>query len=301
MNQNKFSEFLKISRALNNYGITPLLMGSLGLEFFTRKNWDAQDIDIHIPGDTRGWEAADEDRIFNWAAIVNMMAQLGYQLIDLHEHEFSNGWVTIQYGVMDTLPEYANTEIKELRMEVIEKAIFYVPTAEQFLKIYTASSKDSYRNDKNNNKDFEKIKYLKSLRKRNTKIRFADSHDYSFLSSKDKHINADRLNAAIKEERVLIIEEDECIGWLRFSYFWESIPFIDMLYILEPFRNKAYGTALINFFEENMKLRGYNELMTSTASEEYAQHVYHKLGFETVGGFFPPKEAYEIILTKSIM
>lgn len=301
MNQNKFSEFLKISRALNNYGITPLLMGSLGLEFVTRKNWDAQDIDIHIPGDTRGWEAADEDRIFNWAAIIKIMTQLGYQLIDLHEHEFSDGRFTIQYGVMDTLPEYASTEIKELRSEIIEKAVFYVPTAEQFLKIYTASSKDSYRNDKNNNKDFEKIKYLKSLRKRNTKIRFADSNDYYCLLSKDKHIDFHRLDSAIKEERVLIIEEDECIGWLRFSYFWESIPFIDMLYILEPFRNKKYGTALIDFFEENMKLHGFSELMTSTSSEEYAQHVYHKLGFKTVGGFFPPKEAYEIILTKTIM
>ncbi len=93
MNQNKFSEFLKISRALNNYGITPLLMGSLGLEFVTRKNWNAQDIDIHIPGDTRGWEAADEDRIFNWAAIIKIMTQLGYQLIDLHGKRKMNGYL----------------------------------------------------------------------------------------------------------------------------------------------------------------------------------------------------------------
>ena len=301
MNQTKFSEFLKISRALNSYGITPLLMGSLGLEYVTRINWKAQDIDIHVPGDPRGWEAADEDRILNWDTILKVMNQIGYQLIDLHEHEFSNGRFSIQYGVMDTLPDYADTDIKELKSEEIEEARFYVPTAEQFLKIYKASAKDSYRNDKNNNKDFEKIKYLESVRTEDVKIRFAIPDDCNSLSNKDMHIDPHRLNSAIKEKRVLIIERDELIGWLRFSYFWDSIPFIDMLYILEPFRNKKYGTALIDSFEWDMKLRGFNEIMTSTASEEYSQHLYHKLGFKSVGGFFPPKETYEIILTKNII
>lgn len=29
-------------------------MGSLGLEFVTKKSWDLQDIDIHVSGDPRG-------------------------------------------------------------------------------------------------------------------------------------------------------------------------------------------------------------------------------------------------------
>lgn len=34
---NKLNEFLKITKKLNQKGITPLLMGSLGLEFVTQK------------------------------------------------------------------------------------------------------------------------------------------------------------------------------------------------------------------------------------------------------------------------
>lgn len=34
------------------------------------------------------------------------------------------------------------------------------PTLRQYLNIYQASSKDSYRNDNNNFKDFRKIEYL---------------------------------------------------------------------------------------------------------------------------------------------
>ena len=50
----KFSEFLKIAKQLNKLGITPLLMGSLGLEQVTQKDWQARDIDIHVPSDPRG-------------------------------------------------------------------------------------------------------------------------------------------------------------------------------------------------------------------------------------------------------
>ncbi len=32
-------------------------MGSLGLEQVTGQDWQARDIDIHVHGDERGWEA----------------------------------------------------------------------------------------------------------------------------------------------------------------------------------------------------------------------------------------------------
>lgn len=51
----KLSAFLAIARELNSLGITPLLMGSLGLELRTGRDWQARDIDIHVPGDPRGW------------------------------------------------------------------------------------------------------------------------------------------------------------------------------------------------------------------------------------------------------
>lgn len=43
-----FESFLEIAERLNHIGITPLLMGSLGLEMRTGKSWNPQDIDIHV-------------------------------------------------------------------------------------------------------------------------------------------------------------------------------------------------------------------------------------------------------------
>ena len=50
-----FEEFKTICFHLNGVGITPTLMGSLGLEFRTKENWGPSDIDVHVPGDPRGW------------------------------------------------------------------------------------------------------------------------------------------------------------------------------------------------------------------------------------------------------
>ncbi len=160
MNSN-FKEFLRITEKLNEKKIIPLLMGSLGLEYLTKKNWNSRDIDIHVHGDPKGWTASDEERIFNWHLIVSVMNKLQYELIDLHEHEFNNGRFDVEYGVMDTLPSFAKVDLNELKLIRINDIQFYLPDTEQYLKIYTSSYRDDYRSDNNDHKDLKKIDYLK--------------------------------------------------------------------------------------------------------------------------------------------
>ena len=83
-----FKEFKTICFHLNRVGITPTLMGSLGLEFRTKENWEPSDIDIHVPGDPRGWEALIISEFMTGDKIMKVMKDLGYVLIDIHEHEF---------------------------------------------------------------------------------------------------------------------------------------------------------------------------------------------------------------------
>ena len=157
---NKFAEFLKIASQLNKMGIVPLLMGSLGLELVTGLDWQARDIDIHVHGDERGWEAPDEERIYNMDKIEPMMDRLGYRLVDLHEHEFQKEGLSVEFGVMETLEAFAGVPLEKLTRKEVEDVEFLLPNAEQFLAIYHASSQDSYRNENNNHKDFAKIAYL---------------------------------------------------------------------------------------------------------------------------------------------
>lgn len=152
-----FDEFKVICLELNKAGITPTLMGSLGLEFVSKEDWEPSDIDIHVPGDPRGWEAPDELRIYNWDKIMGLMEKLGYDLVDVHEHEFQKNGLSVEYGTIDALYDFAGISESEIELISLEGIQFRVPNLKQYLSIYEASSKDSYRNDNNNNKDFKKI------------------------------------------------------------------------------------------------------------------------------------------------
>lgn len=156
-----FEEFKIICLQLNKIGIIPTLMGSLGLEYVSKVDWNPQDIDIHVPGDPRGWEAPDELRIYDWDRISSLMETLGYELMDLHEHEFRKNGIRAEFGAIDSLYAFAGIAVSDLELIRADGVQFRVPNLEQFLKIYRASSKDSYRNDHNNNKDFAKIEWLK--------------------------------------------------------------------------------------------------------------------------------------------
>ena len=71
-------------------------------------------------------------------------------------------------------------------------------------------------------------------------IRYADTDDLNILRKYDTHIQTAQLQLSINEGRVFIAEEnDSFAGWLRYNLFWDSIPFINMLYFLESYRNKG--------------------------------------------------------------
>ncbi|MEH7380928.1 phosphoribosylanthranilate isomerase [Bacillus sp. JJ1533] len=164
MSNHKFDEFIKITKKLNVIDIIPLLMGSVGLEIITGRSWDAQDLDIHVPGDERGWEVPPELSIHNWSEIMNIMETMGYNLIDLHEHEFSKGGLSVEFGIIDTLPNFAGVKIEDLEIHQFRDVKYYLPNVEQYISIYEASAEDSYRADKNNKKDSRKIEFLKNMK-----------------------------------------------------------------------------------------------------------------------------------------
>ena len=160
-----FQAFLEIAEQLNKLGITPLLMGSVGLEMRTGRDWQARDLDIHVPSDPRGWEAPDDERIYRANELIAMMSQLGYVLVDRHEHEFQKNDLSVEFGGLHSLPPFAGVKLEELEEMETQGVRYYLPTLEQYLKIYLASSKDSYRAEKKKKKDFAKIAYLKEILK----------------------------------------------------------------------------------------------------------------------------------------
>lgn len=132
-------------------------------------------------------------------------------------------------------------------------------------------------------------------------IRFADLRDFGLIAARDKWIAADILSEKLSRGEVLsAFVGNRFAGWLRYSLFWDSIPFVNMLRVEEEMRGKVIGKALTLRFEEEMRSRGAKTVMTSSAQNEYAQHFYLKLGYRAVGGFAPENDPYELLFAKEL-
>ena len=132
-------------------------------------------------------------------------------------------------------------------------------------------------------------------------VRIATMNDLSRIVEQDRHISPEELKSLISLGRVAIADEDgTLLGWMRWNLFWDNTPFLNMLYLLEPHRGKGYGKTMMTWWEREMRAQGFDTLITSTASDEYAQHFYQKLGYAAVGGFSLPGEVYELIFAKKL-
>lgn len=132
-------------------------------------------------------------------------------------------------------------------------------------------------------------------------IQYADTKDLDYLAYHDKHASKEMIERKINLKEIITIHLDgEIIGWLRYGYFWDNTPFMNMLYFDEKYREKGYGSKLVSDWEEKMKEKGYKLVMTSTLSNEQAQFFYRKLGYRDAGCLLLENEALEILFVKSL-
>ncbi|MCX4472891.1 GNAT family N-acetyltransferase [Micromonospora sp. NBC_01655] len=132
-------------------------------------------------------------------------------------------------------------------------------------------------------------------------LRVADNRDVSFLVQADLHVGRQELHRVIEAGRVTVAVEDTSIqGWLRWGLFWDEIPFMNMLFVLEQHRGKGLGTRLIQHWENQQRAAGCGSVMTSTLASEEAQHLYRRLGYVDRGCLLLPGEPLEILLAKSL-
>jgi ribosomal protein S18 acetylase RimI-like enzyme len=101
-------------------------------------------------------------------------------------------------------------------------------------------------------------------------------------------------------EIIVAIKNTSVIGWLRYGYFWDSIPFMNMLNVIEEYRGRGTGTQLAIYWEAVLRDKGFKEVLTSTSANERGQFLYRKLGYKDCGALLFPNEPLEIILHKII-
>lgn len=135
------------------------------------------------------------------------------------------------------------------------------------------------------------------------KIDFAAESDYAYLAANDRHLSPAMLAQKIArgEIAMLYAEEAQPIGWLRFGYFWDELPFMNLVYVEDTFRRQGFGTRLISFWEDAMRRQNHACVLTSSLANEQAQHLYRRLGYVDCGALLLPGEVAEIIFRKALL
>lgn len=132
-------------------------------------------------------------------------------------------------------------------------------------------------------------------------IKYANQASYQWLTEVEKYITDDDLLNKINNRQILIAEvEGNDIAYLRFGYFWDNIPFMNLLFVEVNSRKKGVGKRLVQYWEVEMHKLGHSLVLTSTLSNENAQHFYRKLNYRDAGGFTLPGAPLEIIFLKEL-
>ena len=132
-------------------------------------------------------------------------------------------------------------------------------------------------------------------------IRHAEMSDFLWLREHEQHISEETLKTKIGMKEVLVIQEnDRIVGWLRYNLFWDNVPFMTKIFLLEEHRRRGLGRELVHYWERMMKEKGFAQVLTTTQSDEEAQHFYRKMGYAEIGGLRYLDEPYELIFFKNI-
>ncbi len=120
----------------------------------------------------------------------------------------------------------------------------------------------------------------------NLQIRYGEDRDREAWAALDGRLSEAEFARKVRDRRSLVLLEGErIIGILRWSLFWDEIPFCNLLYLAEDRRGRGYGSLLMARWERELAAQGCDMAMVSTQSDETAQHFYRKLGYRDCGGF----------------
>ncbi|MGI6182609.1 MAG: GNAT family N-acetyltransferase [Candidatus Fimadaptatus sp.] len=125
-------------------------------------------------------------------------------------------------------------------------------------------------------------------------IRLARASDRARWFELDAHLPEDEFMGKLLSDMLYAATvEGRIVGVLRWGLFWDSIPFMNLLYVDEALRGQGCGRALVMRWERDMRARGYGMVLTSTQVDEQAQQFYRHMGYRDCGGLIMELPGYE--------
>ena len=133
-------------------------------------------------------------------------------------------------------------------------------------------------------------------------IRAAVPSDLSEVRNYDRHIPLPWLEDCIRRGQVdVLLIDGKIVGILRWNLFWQSIPFLDLIYLDDAIRGRGFGSVMMAHWERSMASLCYKDVLLSTQEDETSKFFNEKLGYRLCGAFLPPdQEARELMYRKEL-
>ncbi len=85
----------------------------------------------------------------------------------------------------------------------------------------------------------------------------------------DGVLEARELTPKVRQREVLLAELDgELAGFLRLDHLWSLLPFVAQVRVLEPYRRRGVGRALVGAACQHAREIGWGFLLSSTTAGE---------------------------------
>ena len=108
-------------------------------------------------------------------------------------------------------------------------------------------------------------------------VRLASARDIVWLGDHDQYVSREWMVRCVEQAECWVAEADgELIGWLRYSWFWRAIPYMERIHVLEDRRRSGVGSALFRAWEAAMREQGVTLLMTSSTGYEQEPQAWHR-------------------------
>lgn len=125
-------------------------------------------------------------------------------------------------------------------------------------------------------------------------VRYVREEDREFWFRLDRHLPEEEFEKKVRDKMgYILLEGSVPVALLRYNLFWDNTPFCTLLFVDWKYQRRGYGKQIMEFWERDMKSRGYGMIMTSTQTDEEAQHFYRKLGYQDAGGLVINIPGYE--------
>lgn len=141
----------------------------------------------------------------------------------------------------------------------------------------------------------------------NLVISYATEYDEAWLVSNDsnRYIAPGLVAEKIGRNEYIIAKVDgQPVGYLRLSYLWSFIPYIDIIAVDEPYQRQGIGKAMLGFLEELARRRGQALILSSSQADEPEPQAWHRhVGFKDAGALVdlaPIQGVTEILFVKRV-